>query len=224
MEQAMNPLLSAWTRYLQRRAGGRRPSGPSAKDKRKSVRRTPRLERLEDRAVPAAYLVNTTADGGAGSLRDAITQVNAGLYNEIDFSLPWNDPGHVYYQGSVGNVQPVPAASASDADLTGAAPQWPHSWWSIQPANPLPAITNPVLIDGYTQPGASGNTNPFGQADNAVLKVELTDCCPEGHRIDAKTTPACPRAAACMRMAPPRAEMGTVNFSSSCRIVGPLAS
>jgi hypothetical protein len=173
MEQAMNPLLSAWTRYLQRRAGGRRPSGPSAKNKPKSGRRTPRLERLEDRAVPAAYLVTTTADSGPGSLRDAITQVNTGLYNEIDFSLPWNDPGHVYYQGSVGNVQPVPAASASDADLTGAAPQWTHSWWSIQPTSPLPAITNPVTIDGYSQAGASGNTNPFGQADNAVLKVEL---------------------------------------------------
>src|SRR5688572_12038474 len=29
---------------------------------------------------------------------------------------------------------------------------------TIQPASALPDITDPVLIDGYTQPGASANT------------------------------------------------------------------
>ena len=33
----------------------------------------------------------------------------------------------------------------------------PHT---IQPVTELPIITDPVLIDGYTQPGASPNTNP----------------------------------------------------------------
>src|SRR5262249_59806086 len=36
---------------------------------------------------------------------------------------------------------------------------------------PLPAITNPVAIDGYSQPGASVNTLSVG--DNAVLQIEL---------------------------------------------------
>lgn len=44
---------------------------------------------------------------------------------------------------------------------------------TITPQSGLPGITNAVFIDGYSQPGSSGNTNPFGQADNAVLKVEL---------------------------------------------------
>jgi titin len=57
----------------------------------------------------------------------------------------------------VGNVQPVPAASASDADLTGAAPRWTHSWWSIQPTDRLPNITNDVIINGWTQPGFVGS-------------------------------------------------------------------
>ena len=35
----------------------------------------------------------------------------------------------------------------------------------------LPIITNPVIIDGYTQPGASPNSLTGG--DNAVLKIEL---------------------------------------------------
>src|SRR5215471_2335152 len=58
-----------------------------------------RLEALEDRSLPSAYLVTTTADSGPGSLRDAITQVNADtnhtLYtspsnssvDEIDFNI-----------------------------------------------------------------------------------------------------------------------------------------
>ncbi len=35
----------------------------------------------------------------------------------------------------------------------------------------LPTITHPVVLDGYTQPGASPNTLPLG--DNAVLKIVL---------------------------------------------------
>ncbi len=45
---------------------------------------------------------------------------------------------------------------------------------SIAPASDLPVITHPSLtIDGYTQPGATPNTNPTG-ALNTVLLVELS--------------------------------------------------
>jgi hypothetical protein len=40
---------------------------------------------------------------------------------------------------------------------------------------PLPAISQPVTIDGYTQPGASANTGAVGQALNGVLLIEI-DC------------------------------------------------
>ena len=46
----------------------------------------------------------------------------------------------------------------------------PHT---IQPGTFLPTITDPVLVDGYSQPGASPNTNPPGIGSNAVLKIEL---------------------------------------------------
>ena len=46
----------------------------------------------------------------------------------------------------------------------------PHS---IQPSSALPTITDPVIIDGYTQPGASPNSNPLGLGSNAVLVIEL---------------------------------------------------
>jgi uncharacterized delta-60 repeat protein/CSLREA domain-containing protein len=43
---------------------------------------------------------------------------------------------------------------------------------TIAPASALPTITGAVTIDGYTQPGASANTNAMG-ALNTVLKIEL---------------------------------------------------
>ncbi len=47
--------------------------------------------------------------------------------------------------------------------------------YTIQPTSlhPLPVITHPVVIDGYTQPGASPNTNPPHLGSNAVLMIEL---------------------------------------------------
>src|SRR5436190_4393853 len=42
---------------------------------------------------------------------------------------------------------------------------------SIAPASPLPTITSPLIIDGYTQPGASVNTST--QDINAVPAIEL---------------------------------------------------
>jgi hypothetical protein len=44
---------------------------------------------------------------------------------------------------------------------------------TIQPLSALPAITGSVTIDGYTQPGASANTNPAGQGLNTVLGIEI---------------------------------------------------
>jgi len=43
---------------------------------------------------------------------------------------------------------------------------------TITPAATLPAITDPLTIDGYTQPGSSVNTMVVG--DNAILRIQLT--------------------------------------------------
>lgn len=42
---------------------------------------------------------------------------------------------------------------------------------TISPSSPLPAITEALTINGYTQSGASANTQPTG--NNAVLKIQL---------------------------------------------------
>ncbi len=94
-------------------------------------------------ALPAGadtYTVTTTADSGAGSLRQAITDAN----------------GH---------------SGADDIhfDISGSGVQ------VIAPATALPKITGAVSIDGYTQSGASANTNAPDEGLNTVLKIEI-DC------------------------------------------------
>jgi hypothetical protein len=52
---------------------------------------------------------------------------------------------------------------------------------TITPSTELPTITDPVLIDGYTQPGSSPNTLAVG--DDAVLLVELDGAGAEFHGL-----------------------------------------
>ena len=60
-----------------------------------------------------------------------------------------------------------PGLDTINFSITGGGPH------TISPGSALPTITDPVIIDGYTQPGASANTNPPGLGSNAVLKIEL---------------------------------------------------
>ncbi len=60
------------------------------------------------------------------------------------------------------------AAAGSDTIVFNIPNAGPHT---ITPLTALPAITSPVVIDGYTQPGAMANTLTDG--DNAVLMIEL---------------------------------------------------
>lgn len=43
--------------------------------------------------------------------------------------------------------------------------------FTLTPATPLPTISQPVTIDGYTQPGAAANTSDEG--DNAVILIRI---------------------------------------------------
>lgn len=97
----------------------------------------------------------------------------------IAFNLPASDPGHVYYRddglaGQVSVAKAVVTTAATDAGLSNADPDWAHGWFSITPTAPLPEITEPVTIDGYTQPGAAVNTLAAGQGLNSVLRIEIS--------------------------------------------------
>jgi hypothetical protein len=85
-----------WLQRLQSVITGKRTNRSRRKMR---PRAWPHVQALEDRMLLSAYLVTTTADTGPGSLRDAITQVNADtshiLYpspsnssvDEIDFNI-----------------------------------------------------------------------------------------------------------------------------------------
>ena len=119
--------------FLRLRRGGKRWS---QRGYRKLQRRPLSLETLEGRALLATFVVTSTSDSGAGSLRQAILNANASIGTQtIDFNIPGT---------GVHTISPVSA---------------------------LPAITNPVVIDGYTQPGATPNT--LANGDNAALEIVL---------------------------------------------------
>jgi hypothetical protein len=82
----------------------------------------PRFEVIENRTLLSSFVVNTTADRGPGSLRQAILDCDASTKagNTIDFAIAGT------------GVQ------------------------TIAPSSQLPAITEPVLIDGTSQPGYAG--------------------------------------------------------------------
>jgi hypothetical protein len=126
---------------------------------RRSAR--PHVRELEDRSLLSAYLVATTADSGTGSLRDAINQVNADT-NHTMYASPGNP-----------NVDEIDFAITAPSDAAGGGTGYNSTTGvaTITPSLNLPAITNSVLINGYTQSGATPNTS--AQADNAVLKIDL---------------------------------------------------
>src|SRR5438309_817336 len=113
--------VPSWLRPLAARLTPARRGRPKSAPRRASFR--PRLEGLEDRAVPAIFVVVNTADttdtadpSYVGSLRWAITEAN-------------NTP-------NVGGPDLIAFA------IPGAGVH------TIQPLSALPAVTDPVIIDG----------------------------------------------------------------------------
>src|SRR5271157_2244983 len=62
-------------------------------------------------------------------------------------------------------ANPTSGADTIDFNIPGPGVQ------TISPVSPLPSITVPVVINGYTQPGAKPNS--LANGDNAVLLIEL---------------------------------------------------
>jgi CSLREA domain-containing protein len=122
----------------------------SRRRSRPVARRHPRvvlcIERLEDRLAPATITVTTTADDiipndGSVSLREAITAINAGN-NLGDPDIIAQNPGTF---GTNDTIKFNIPGTGPFVILVGTNP----SALNI----PLPAITNPVVIDGTSQPG-----------------------------------------------------------------------
>jgi uncharacterized repeat protein (TIGR01451 family) len=120
-----------------------------------------RLERLEDRRLLATLTVNTVSDSDNAadptlSLREAI-EVSNGMLSVAALS----PAAQLQVHGALATPNTVAFA------IPGSGVQ------TIHPTTDLPMITAPVIIDGDTQPGASPNSNPVTQADNALLLIVI---------------------------------------------------
>ncbi len=71
-----------------------------------------------------------------------------------------------YANSHANSLNPGGAADWIRFNIPGSGPH------SIQVLSALPTVTDPVVIDGYTQPGSSLNT--LANGDNAVLMIELS--------------------------------------------------
>jgi hypothetical protein len=106
------------------------------------------------------FVVTSTADSGAGSLREAIldSNVTTGGTNTIDFTI---------------------AGTGLQA---------------ISPASPLPAITNPVTLDGTIQPGFAGaplvSLRPTSPGSTGPLIISGSDVTIRGVATDSVTIDA----------------------------------
>jgi len=140
--------------------------GPSAGP---SVIKSP--EAAPTPAPAMTFTVTNTNDSGAGSLRHAVTDSNnnpppQNMTNLIAFNIPSNDPGC------------DPATHVCTITLTDCLGRL---------GNFCTGLNQPVIIDGYTQPGASPNTLAIG--DNAVMKIKIIGD-PTGDRVIQLCSPA----------------------------------
>ena len=98
-----------------------------------------------------------THNDGVVTLREAIAAINAG--NDL------GDPD-ITAQGPFTGANAFGTNDAIHFSITGGGLQ------TITPASPY-TVTKTVVIDGYTQSGASANTNAVGQGLNTVLTIQL---------------------------------------------------
>jgi hypothetical protein len=95
--------------------------------------------------VPAAFTVTNTDDSGVGSLRQAILDANAAPgADTINFALP--------------DSLKAPG----------------NDWWTIQPLTSLPTLTDTVLVDGWSQPGAGSGLAPKVMLDGSIAASVTT--------------------------------------------------
>jgi len=89
---------------------------------------------MEPRLLLSTYVVDNTADSGPGSLRAAILAADGDL------------------TPATANIEfEIPASTAADLDVPVPGFDPATQDWTITLASPLPAITRPMTIDGYSQ-------------------------------------------------------------------------
>ena len=101
-------------------------------------------------AAAATFVVNSTGDQPDDNTADNVCHTAVGTCT---------------LRAAIQQANATAGADVIQFAITGAGVH------TIQPASSLPSITDPITIDGYSQPGSSVNTLAVG--DNAVLLIEI---------------------------------------------------
>jgi CSLREA domain-containing protein len=101
------------------------------------------------------FTVNSTADDFDGDTTDNVCE-----------AFVFGDPGRCTLRAAIEQANATSGADTINFNIPGTL-----GVKTISPTSQLPAITEQVTINGYTQPGASPNTLSTG--NDAALKVEL---------------------------------------------------
>ncbi|HVO75781.1 MAG TPA: right-handed parallel beta-helix repeat-containing protein [Ignavibacteriaceae bacterium] len=116
--------------------------------------------------VPAGNVITATATDPDGNTSEFSNWVGSATPEKF-LVTSTNDDGQGSLRQAIIDANAKPGLDTIAFNIPGSGP------FKIQPNSALPDITDPVFINGYSQPASSPNTNPFSEGDNAVLKIEL---------------------------------------------------
>ncbi len=105
---------------------------------------------------PLTYVVTNTGDSGPGTLRAAITAANADTNPGVD---------DIVFE--------IPASTAGNQDTPVPGFDPVNQVWTISLASPLPLITHPISIDGFTQANVAVPYRYPDQISSAVQDVSI---------------------------------------------------
>jgi CSLREA domain-containing protein len=111
---------------------------------------------LPSQAAGVTFVVNSTGDGADASIDGACGTAGPLVGNDPECTL----------RAAIQEANAAAGADTIDFSIPGSGVQ------TIAPSTELPTVTQPVVIDGYTQPGATQNT--LAEGSDATLKIELS--------------------------------------------------
>ncbi len=115
-------------------------------------------------SIPSGHVVTATATNSQGST----SEFSACCSNVASVFVVTNtlSSGPGSFKLALDMADSNPDVSFIRFNISGAGPH------IIRPTNTL-ILSETVIVDGFTQPGAAPNTNPVGQPDNAVIQIEI---------------------------------------------------
>jgi len=126
-----------------------------------------------DRDFPMRWFMIAACALGAVFFGSTTASVSVSVF-PVENTL---DSGPGSFRQAILDANANPGSDMIVFDIEGSGPH------VISPLTPLPFITDPVNIDGYTQPGATRNTDARVGVSNAVLKVVIDGSLTTAHAL-----------------------------------------